>query len=514
MSFSLLSASVFAETNYYEDVYLGQRSFDLYDGPLDPSIRFSPKNGSIHFQDDIFQEDYFQQLTEKNFFDLYDFWKSDVQIYKSCPNSDLGENIRYIRYVFRLLTISYLYEGLQDYQKLLYELGGREDSCNLEYESLFKGCRPESLEMKKFVRRVKSKLKMTTDFSAYKRMDSSELENWLKSFRAKPNMSLATTRLQSWCVDEGKDCRSLNDKEAQKAIISSCRQDKELIQKICSEDDQIYGLSYIEEAVSLIMQSNIINVLNSNNTAYSCLKRYQQIFSAKEKKVEHLKSLFPQVFKKLTSKKVTYIQGEIFLPGALKEFDDKGLKDFIFKEEEKVVEKKPEPKPVPKPLPKPVPKPIPKPVVVVKPKPKPVVIKEEPKKIELSTFEKAVAKSQKTKLARVAVEMDKMKSEKVFTGQMIEALKEPLKEYQTREALSDMKNYDKLGSKVEPVRFLFLRYLIDNDHHQGLYNIVNVLGKTFYVVNDIEEKNIPVYIELRNDATTSHMWQITVLQNP
>jgi hypothetical protein len=75
-----------------------------------------------------------------------------------------------------------------------------------------------------------------------------------------------------------------------------------------------------------------------------------------------------------------------------------------------------------------------------------------------------------------------------------------------------MKSYDLLGSKEAPVGLVFLKFLIDTENHQGLYNIVQVLGEKFYVMNDLEKKSDPHYIEFKNDASTRNRWQIILLR--
>ena len=97
---------------------------------------------------------------------------------------------------------------------------------------------------------------------------------------------------------------------------------------------------------------------------------------------------------------------------------------------------------------------------------------------------------------------------------MLEVLEEPLKDYQTRQALQDMKTYDKLGSTSEPVRLTFIKYFIDKNSHQGLFNITGILGSSFWVKNDIDNFPNPVYVEVRNDASTGNVWQIIVKKAP
>ena len=38
------------------------------------------------------------------------------------------------------------------------------------------------------------------------------------------------------------------------------------------------------------------------------------------------------------------------------------------------------------------------------------------------------------------------------------------------------------------------------------------LGERFYVHNDLEDKKIPVMIELKNDSTTKNKWQLTIIK--
>ncbi|MBT3584597.1 MAG: hypothetical protein HN509_06805 [Halobacteriovoraceae bacterium] len=107
--------------------------------------------------------------------------------------------------------------------------------------------------------------------------------------------------------------------------------------------------------------------------------------------------------------------------------------------------------------------------------------------------------------------MKVFKSDFSFSSKMIKALEEPLEDYQTRESLSDMKKYDGLGSKKEPVRLLFLKFLIDRNSHQGLYNMTAILGHRFYIYNDIDKVSEPILCELRNNSDTGNKWTIIIL---
>ena len=108
--------------------------------------------------------------------------------------------------------------------------------------------------------------------------------------------------------------------------------------------------------------------------------------------------------------------------------------------------------------------------------------------------------------------MAKLLEDYPISQKVLSKISKPLKVYQTRRALEDMKNFDNLGSKVQPLRLLFLKYLIDFEQHQGLYNIISVIGDSFYTLNDIEKKKSPVRIKLKNDESTNYMWQIYILR--
>jgi hypothetical protein len=75
-----------------------------------------------------------------------------------------------------------------------------------------------------------------------------------------------------------------------------------------------------------------------------------------------------------------------------------------------------------------------------------------------------------------------------------------------------MKRMEKLGEKVTPLRLIFIKFLLDHDMHQGLYNIQMVIGKRFYIINDIDGLDDgPVLIEMRNDESTDYQWVFVIL---
>ena len=67
-------------------------------------------------------------------------------------------------------------------------------------------------------------------------------------------------------------------------------------------------------------------------------------------------------------------------------------------------------------------------------------------------------------------------------------IKKPLESFQTQKSLQVMKQLDSLGQRKQPFPLIFLKYLIDFDYHQGLFNVVRIIGEEFYVINDFEKK--------------------------
>ena len=109
--------------------------------------------------------------------------------------------------------------------------------------------------------------------------------------------------------------------------------------------------------------------------------------------------------------------------------------------------------------------------------------------------------------------MDFFKEDFIFSDSLTTKLHKPLAIYQTQKALKEMKKYDALGEKKAPLRLLFLKYLIDNNYHQGLYNIISVLGESFYIKNDIDGENDAYFIKIQNDYSTNNQWQIYVMKS-
>ena len=500
---------------YYNNLFLGEKRTHQYNGPLSPEATFLDETGDWLYQDERFYSHYLNEQIQVDAFDLHDFWFNKVKEKSACPDQILGENIEYIRYLYRLLSISYLFENLKNTFEVSSKLGDAK-LCALDFKEIFADCRPKSEDMTKFYERVYGKFVNEISKQMVASLSKKETQDWLESFHRSNSLTLdlGYAQIHEWCIKQKKNCKNLSVAEVKQALKNICQSDRSLIQKVCNEDDGIYGISIHERATELVQASNAFNLINQNGMGEDCLRRYVKIFKSKEVQYPNINKYLPLVYSKLVKENRRYMQGELFLPGALKEFDIKGLNDFLAALKPPKIETKVVVLPKPKPRPRPTPKPVvaPKPVVEA-PKPEPVVVEiPEPVKPKISEFERAVHEFEEKKLSTLTINMDQFRDDFEFTPQILADLALPIKKFQTRAALTDMKSFDKLGDVEAPVGLVFLKYLIDTDNHQGLFNIQSVLGEKFYVYNDIENKERPVFIELKNDRSTNNRWQITIVK--
>ena len=56
--------------------------------------------------------------------------------------------------------------------------------------------------------------------------------------------------------------------------------------------------------------------------------------------------------------------------------------------------------------------------------------------------------------------------------------------------------------------------MIDLQQHNGLWNIISVLGERFYVSNEIDAsfKPKPEYVQLMNNEQTGRQWQLYIIR--
>lgn len=489
--------------------YLGEKSLDSYSERYQPLIFQDIYQGKIQFADEVFFQNFFQPYLFQKESDYSFFLRSELNGGMICSNELLSEHFDDIRYSYRLITLSYLLEG-QWHMNLMSDHLRLKNGCDFNLKEWLKSCRPKSSEMKKFVQRLQSFMpryeeSISPDYSR---------SNWLKEFTTSRYKWYSHYRLKSECKD------NCTESELPQKFKNVCADDQKVMTLICSEMDEIYGLSSQRDAYYLLGLSNVINTYNQKGEAMGCLRRFSEVMAHKEVRYDVLKQLFPSLQTFLRDRyQERFLQGRVFFFGSGKEFEEKGLTDFYVKEQPIKIEKAPkEPRVTVVTTPKkegPKEKePVKKVVAKVEETPKKKESVKEIQKPVKSAFLIAAEIQEAGDLERVEVDMLKLKYDYVFTLNMINTLSERLKTFMTRDALSEMMTYDKLGSKDGPVPLLFLKYMIDMQEHHGLWNMIAVLGDKFYVSNEIDApfKPEPELVQLMNDESTGRQWQLYILR--
>lgn len=508
--FSTLTLAQSTLDRSFSEGYLGEKTQSHYAGPWRPVSHHDPYFGRLSLDDEHFSNTYFLNYIWQTAPDWSRFFSEEVMGASTCPHDVLSSNFDDIRYGFRLIALSYLLEIL-DVARQDMMLIRRGDVCAFDLQALLKTCAPKSSDMKTFIQNLSQQKPYSEPIIGKSHNFVSEQKTWLSRLGGKDS-SVSGSRAMLQCRAERGSCQNLTAEAAVSLMARSCAADRELFQKICSEDDQLYGISSSPLSSHLLSTSNLVSLINKEGLAMGCLRRFGQMMASKERVYPVLAGMQPIIFSRL---KATYgeryPQGRAFVYGALKEFTQKGLKT-IFEPKVEVAQEEPTPAPAPAPAPAVVTAaPAPAPVVEAvapKPKPKPEVVAE-----AKTAFLQAAEVRQGQNLERVDVDMLKFRYDYVFSMAELQLLSTTLKDYTSRTALEEMRSWDKLGGKEAPMPLTFLKYLIDVQNHQGLYNVVGVLGEKFWVINDVDAKQTPPeYVELSNDVASGNAWQLYVLR--
>ncbi|MGE3611619.1 MAG: hypothetical protein AB7I27_18665 [Bacteriovoracaceae bacterium] len=471
---AILINSSFAGEIFFSQNLLGEKNLIGYHERYLPLIKQDPYLGGLSFQDKLFFQNFFSNYLFPEQEEIKFFLNSELKSGESCSNQELQKYSNEIRYGYRLITLSYFIESQQHLNYLSSIFKHKEVKFDLK--EWIKTCEPKSQEMKLFLERM--------------------LKFYLQD-QAKFDKNYGS---QDWF-------NSKNEKDPAAALRDITKANQHLMTLICSEKDELYGLSKHPMAYSLLGQSHFINSLNKAGHALNCLRRYSEIFAYKEVNYPELKNLFLPIEDFLRSKfKERYIQGRVFFYGSGKEFDEKGLKD-IYTLKDHLPEKEIKPSIVEK-------KKVEARVEVAKKNPEIKVLElKAEKKVPLkSAFLEASEVRQLQNLSRVEVDMEKFKYDYVFSLTLINELSSKLKNFMSREALLEMKTFDQLGSKAAPVPLIFIKYMIDMQEHQGLWNLISILGKDFYVSNEIDSTFKPSVERIELIHHQSGRWQLVVIK--
>ncbi|HXH29798.1 MAG TPA: hypothetical protein VNJ01_03190 [Bacteriovoracaceae bacterium] len=489
----------------HTQVYLGQKDLSGYSDRYDPLISQDLYQGKLTFRDELFFKNYFQEYILPEEEQLSSFMRSELRAGQTCPNEKLSRHFEDIRYYYRLITLSYLLEGNWHLSNLSKHFR-MQSGCDFDLDTWIKSCSPKSAQMKKFIDRLKTYAPKYQDTLPAEYTKS----QWYKDFTAKDHKLYSHYRMQA--DSKGR----FSEAQLEARLNKVCELDERLMTRICQETDHLYGLSQNRDAYYLLGISNAVNSLNQSGEGQGCLRRFSEVMSPKETHYPVLDKIFPAVRDYLNKNfQLRFLQGRVFFLGSSEEFDAKGLKNYLVKNQPLKIEKLPET--------------LKEPVVAVAPEvrkaePLKVVPKvteipvqeeyQEIKKPTKSAFLQAAELRSSTGMPVAEVDMLKLKYDYVYSLDMINVLSEKLKVFMTREALKEMMSFDKLGTKDGPVPLMFLKYMIDMEEHQGLWNLLSVLGGEFYVSNEIDSQfNPPAeHVRLVNDESTGNQWQLLIIK--
>lgn len=513
-----LSFNTYADS-IYEDLSLGEQDFTEYSGPLDPAIVKKKYSKNLFF-DDLIRKKYLENNTNPQLFSLIDFITTDLSYDARCPNFQLEKNLSYIRYLYRLISISYLFENLKELWVDSYNLGFG-NFCGLEWKKTFGHCRAVTADMANFVKRIEGK--HLKDFSKLrlKRMKQSAREDWIKKFRAKKkNLTVTEARINLFCENNGIECKTIDKDTLKFAFQLSCTQDEYTLINICSGYDSLYGMSNVKETYDLLVKSEAFKYIDQEGHGKECLKRYSRIFKEKEIPSDVLATIFPKVAKLMKEDKRIYLQGSLFISGSFKQFDAKGLEGFLFpKDQEKSREIRDREKELSKNLAK-----IKRPEVVEEE----VFILKNPTSANLNKLALSIkAKSPNRKKRRepqfkkmemkrfligadkVPIDMAAFKRDFIFNRKLKEDTLQKIQAYVQRDILEKLKTTEGYGTFKNPFSLVFLKYLLDTGAETGLENILKLYKGRLYVLNDLIGPRKLSYIELKK---LDLGWQIFILK--
>jgi len=511
----MISSSSFA---VYNPGQYGEKDFDLYYGAMQLDFGFDEELGAITFKESEVFRNYSNHLIEPELIDFQKFFSVDLAGSLSCPNSEMTRMYDYLRFANRVLALSYLFEANQSYQKTGLLLGD-DQVCLTDWTKVIKECNPKTSDMKLFIKSAKHIVKeITSDIVQVSHSIKTYQTSWISKLLNGNLEDVSHYRVKQECKSE-KCSDYMNYKKGLLVLKKSCNKDLKLFNIICSENDNLYGLSQIQESYNLIKKSDILSVADSNGFAAGCLRRFKIENRNKEILNPILSSIFPIIYQTQLKEKSRYLQGRLFPAGSLRQFKEKGL-DELFKEEKivkKIIKKSDTPKIV-------------KIIEIdkvefidryVKKKKKKkvkrnIIVKKKKKEIFRTSFLVASNLRKQMDMNKVEVDMLNFKYDFMFSINLKKMLDDNLQMYITRSGLEQMKKFDNLGTKDAPLPLMFLKYLIETKKHQALYNIMAILGDQFYVNNDIDEYNPPEfdYVELRNDESTNLKWQIFIISEP
>ena len=506
----LILLSIFFHSSLFaaqtDDTILGEKNFTHYIGPTYPILKIDFYKKSLSFDDKDYHSNYMNQKVQNEIFHLNDFFSGEFSQGLSCPDYQYFSLKEDIHFYIRLITLSYLNQALNEYAYNLKRLGANQ-VCFSNPKKLIQQCSAKSPMMKNFVNNALKIAKNKTQYIPYEQGKKSSVSSWIEQVNLEFPKYLSQSLIKENC--RGSECET--SLGVIKNLQGICNEQKKLFLRVCSETDQNFGLSYISELFFSL--TSIPTFLSQQNSYFEgCLKRFIESNASKEYKTNSLKQVFK--YKIDENMKKGSLHGDFFRIGELSEIHKKGLREIFKASSKKNLSKKTL---IAIDQPKPVFEKIELPTYTKKP-PKKIVKKKKQrimtKPIEkVSAFYIAAKFRQKFDANQVKVDMKKFKYDYTFDLEYLRTFGATINKFSSLKALKDMKRYDNLGTKSAPIPLKFLKYLIENEKHQNLFNIIQILGDEFFVENNIDKQVSKLEkVSIENSQSTGNLWQIIILK--
>lgn len=487
------------------DLLLGERRGE--DVAPVSSLRYLINEETLEYDvSDTYLNDYYvKSLLSFEVFATGDFLSKELYLASECTKNDFIENMDNMRFLFRGVALSYLVQDLRylNHESLKFD---KKSYCDLDPKELFKTCKPKTKSMREFLKNSQDLMSLQNQMIIPASHNYKQAKNdFLKSYHSETKSDL-TRRLKASC--EGLKCTIVTEQDLESLMKRMCIQDKKMVEKICSEEDAHYG--YNSSPIALFdLQKNAY--VTSVRNLPACLRRYTSYFKKKELGAKALNPIF------LAHQFLGAKEFPMHKALELKYFENKGLKSVLsFDEPAKDIKVANEPpKKVPlievkKEIPKIAEKKVEK-VSIAKAKSEK---KKAPEK-NYSYFFQSCSDLKNLNLESLKLDMNRFKYDWVFSLEQIEKLNTNLKDYMTSRVLKLLRDQEDLGTNDGPLPLKFLKFLIDENNHESLYNVINVLGDSFYVVSEFdgEEHKVIQKIRILNDESSNNEWQIILLKD-
>jgi len=132
--------------------------------------------------------------------------------------------------------------------------------------------------------------------------------------------------------------------------------------------------------------------------------------------------------------------------------------------------------------------------------------------IWISEFELKRKQLIEGKSEKVAIDMEKLDNDFEFSAEQIIENEKIYQKFNTQKVIKSMFENEDFGKKNAPLKLSHLKFLIDTENHQALYNIIHILGDHFYVINDFEKIKEPVLLEMINKAKKERSWFFNLIK--